>query len=583
MKLLNDITTKKQKDFIAFGIVTVLYFLFVILQWAKSGTVTYDCGREAYLPELLLKGKILYKEIFAMYNPLAYQFNALLYKLFGSNLNVLYYAAVVNTYLILTAVYSLCRQFLKPLYSLIPCIIFLGFCVFNSHTCVNYLFPYSYAFIYSVTAFMYFVLFSVFIFQSNDKFKISKYSIWISIFMGISLAFRFEFVLAYLPFIIFLIFKKTNLKIIFLNLFIFCLPFLLSWGVLFCGDFGIHDLIDYIKFAIAFFESPEQKFFELSGLSLNSFILHFPKVAFFTVIFSLLAYLNVLTFKMLQSSAKLKRLIGIIMVLSVCVLTNTIAARYLSYLLFSALCLSSVYIIINSYIKRDANWQIWLILAFYALLSSVRVGFIYIADYSIYILVLPIIINFIYFIEKINDNKIKNYIAIFLLIISLESIIFNTVEKFITLSKIKTVKGIIYDKKDIANVYNQTIERINNTTTDKDTILMLPEGPMINFLTDRKTNNKYYHLLPNHISALKENKIVDDLTKNPPEYIMVESLSYSSYGKEYFGINFGKEIFNFIIQNYSLQEKITSNNESTEFFIVIFKRNNMTSKVNYKN
>ena len=42
-----------------------------------------DFGREVYYPEQILNGKILYKDLFNIYGPLAYQFNAILYKLFG--------------------------------------------------------------------------------------------------------------------------------------------------------------------------------------------------------------------------------------------------------------------------------------------------------------------------------------------------------------------------------------------------------------------------------------------------------------------------------------------------------------------
>ena len=54
-----------------------------------------DVGREIYYPERILQGDILYKDLFDIYGPLAYQFNAILYKLFGAKLSTLYGAGVV--------------------------------------------------------------------------------------------------------------------------------------------------------------------------------------------------------------------------------------------------------------------------------------------------------------------------------------------------------------------------------------------------------------------------------------------------------------------------------------------------------
>ena len=74
------------------------------------GNLFVDCGREAYIPMQILKGEVLYKDIFNIYAPLSYLFNAFLFKLFGENLQVLYFAGFITFGSILTLFYKLLER-----------------------------------------------------------------------------------------------------------------------------------------------------------------------------------------------------------------------------------------------------------------------------------------------------------------------------------------------------------------------------------------------------------------------------------------------------------------------------------------
>ena len=96
----------------------ILLFCFIIF-YGHFGNVFVDCFREAYIPEQMLKGDILYKNIFCIYSPFAYVFNALLFKIFGVNLNVLYFAGFIASALILNLIYQIGNKFLPQFYSFI--------------------------------------------------------------------------------------------------------------------------------------------------------------------------------------------------------------------------------------------------------------------------------------------------------------------------------------------------------------------------------------------------------------------------------------------------------------------------------
>ena len=87
--------------FFIFAISAFLFFLF----YGKQDVYLVDVGREAYIPWQMLKGQLLYKDIFNVYGALGYQINAILYYIFGVHLNTLYFAGFFNSLIILYSVF----------------------------------------------------------------------------------------------------------------------------------------------------------------------------------------------------------------------------------------------------------------------------------------------------------------------------------------------------------------------------------------------------------------------------------------------------------------------------------------------
>ena len=73
----------------------LLWFLVMRYTWANWGNLTVDCGREMYVARVLSEGKVLYRDVWYLYGPAAPYFNALLFKLFGVRLTVLYMAGSI--------------------------------------------------------------------------------------------------------------------------------------------------------------------------------------------------------------------------------------------------------------------------------------------------------------------------------------------------------------------------------------------------------------------------------------------------------------------------------------------------------
>lgn len=175
-----------------------LIILAFILFYGKFGDLFVDSFREAYIPAQIIKGKILYKDIFCIYPPFAYLFNALLFLIFGIKLKVLYFAGLFATMGIFYFTYRIAEKFFK---SILP----LGICLFMvsglvlSPNVFNAFFPYSYGMLYGIL----FILVSIY-FALNKRFPISY------LFYSLAICSKYEFILL-LPLLI-LFSKKTDWK-----------------------------------------------------------------------------------------------------------------------------------------------------------------------------------------------------------------------------------------------------------------------------------------------------------------------------------------------------------------------------------
>jgi hypothetical protein len=60
--------------------------------WGAWGSLSVDCGRDMYVSKILAEGKMLYRDAWYNFGPVAPYFNSYLFRWFGVNLSVLYWA-----------------------------------------------------------------------------------------------------------------------------------------------------------------------------------------------------------------------------------------------------------------------------------------------------------------------------------------------------------------------------------------------------------------------------------------------------------------------------------------------------------
>jgi hypothetical protein len=124
------------------AIVAVAFTLFW-LTWAHWGSIQVDCGREVYVPYQILRGKLLYRDLWYPYGPLEPYISALLLKLFGEHLNVLYFLGLSLVIACALVLFDLGKLVAGRAVGLTVGLALLlwGF----NFTIFNYIFPYTYS------------------------------------------------------------------------------------------------------------------------------------------------------------------------------------------------------------------------------------------------------------------------------------------------------------------------------------------------------------------------------------------------------------------------------------------------------
>src|SRR5258705_13710122 len=105
----------KWTDAAARGLIIVVAAIFAWYTWARWGDLHIDCGREVYVPIEILKGRMLYRDLWYPYGPLVPYAQALLLWIFGVHLNSFYCAGLVLSLSTAYLLYSLARRLLPPM------------------------------------------------------------------------------------------------------------------------------------------------------------------------------------------------------------------------------------------------------------------------------------------------------------------------------------------------------------------------------------------------------------------------------------------------------------------------------------
>lgn len=532
-----------------------LLTLAIIPTFAHHGNILIDCGREAYYPLEILKGKILYKDIFDIYGPFSYMLNAQLFNFFGINLNVLYIAGGICTFLIATFTYLISTKFLTKFssFAITLLIIVLGVL---SPSLANFIFPYSFGIIYGLAA----LLISLFILICYSKAPQKSFLLPLSgLFAGISFCSKYEFFL----YIIVLIIAAIKVKKLNFGQYLAFLGSILAipavcFVILFFQGLRVEDLqktfiliqkMGHCETLKYFYKSVGVYFFDKTPLILLE---NLAKTAIPFCIF------------IFGFGRKNK-------VLSIFLITvATIATCYtITPLSFVFLPILTMIFAVFSF-KKLLNNNALLFLTLTTILAGAKVFFGLITlHYGVYFLGLYLITLFALIREFFGDKKTDlNAIGIYLITIALILAYQNILMLKNKTYEIKTEIGNIYTEKKLFESTKELITYIQKHTKKQDKVAIYPEGMLINFLAQRDSDDYYSSLIPLYVETLGEKTIIQHLKTTKPKYIIFNNWNTKDYYYKYICKDYAVTVCNYVAKNYTLTKTIDKN----EFRFMVFKR-----------
>lgn len=135
------------REWLCGGILAAAFVLFASLSWRTWPDILVDFGHELYVPWRLSVGDVLYRDIAWVMGPLSQYANSWLFRLFGVSLTTLIVANLVLLAGIIAMLYYLLRQCGTRWSATCACLFFLAVFAFGQYSMIgnyNYVCPYRY-------------------------------------------------------------------------------------------------------------------------------------------------------------------------------------------------------------------------------------------------------------------------------------------------------------------------------------------------------------------------------------------------------------------------------------------------------
>lgn len=483
-------------------LIIVLFFVILNDFYLSQGLLSIDTGREFYIPQQMLNGQVLYKDIYNIYGALSYQINAVLFAVFGIKITTLYWAGILNSLAIIVTIYLLGREFMKKGLSFMVSVTAMFSLVFSTFL-YNSNMPYAYAISYSLSSFLLSVLFLIKYVKSEDK-KMAYFS---CLFCGISLANKYEFTL--LPFILVYVFgflKPIGIKNSLKALGALLIVPVLSYGALIIQGLNFADIKETIELFKNLINAPLLKlFFEKFGIFFNTkAIINLAVTNKSFAIFGFLPIMNTLALIILFKKIFKDKALFILMLCAITACAKTFFFLNITHM--GAFTLPLIFLATIVLIDKFTKQKIFV--------NTV--------------LIISILLFLTYDFSGLNS---LNY-------------------------QLKTDKGTLQTYLKDGKQNETAINFVQNNTKSTDKVVIMPEGTFINFATDRKGDNFYYNLSPLfYTDVFGEERIINHFKENMPEYFIILPIDEIEYGSRFFGIDYAQNFYEMIINNYELVEE----------------------------
>lgn len=555
-KTKKDFWEKFEEESLAIWSIFFVFLVLFILFFTKLGNPIIDCGREVFIPFRLLNGEVLFKDIFCIYGPFSYYFNAACYKLFGTNLAALYVVGGLLALNIIYGVYFISREFVNKPISLSLAFFIMTVCAFSPGI-FNFIFPYSYAMLWALFGFLFALLFLIKYLKNPQQ----NYAALVFLFWGLSIVNKQDYLIFIVPMLfVFCCFRPLKHPRALLYLFVFPIFTLLA---LLVNKVSFSDVAYGIGLINKMFATKSLKFFYTHSVGLYFDSRNFYAMLGFAVrnilIFTIFACSVLYSRKIRYKFLRILSLAGISF-LTFLYAVYMLPAIEFQFAFFPALV--SLILLYNLFLFcRDScdnkEESPYLLLLLSAVLASIK-NFYFLnlglyGTFAMCVLAIAVVVSAHRFLSKkmYGDKQATLAITLLLSIICFVNLLHNALRyTLVYTTPIKTSMGKLTNTVKYAGDVNELIAYVLKYTNPEDKIVVLPEGQLINFLTKRDCGTYYDSLTPLYFETFGEDRIIKDFKNLRPQYIVLSDRDTTEYGAREICKDYGLNFCKFVNTNY---------------------------------
>ncbi len=559
----------ESKTFIDILIIITVMTVLTILSGFFAFVFLPDKGRELLFPQEILNGLVPYKDITMIYFPLSWYINALVFKLFGVSFNSFVIFQACFCTLLMIIYYLTAKEFINRKISILLSVFVILSCIFCLNDHYLYTFPYSTARVYGIAGGFACLFFLLKLLKTKDI----KYGYLAALFTSFAISNKLEFAGILFLFIAgILLYKKLKLTE-YIKLFFSLMFFpILSILLLVIQGVTLADIMSSLDFLVKFSSTEVMKNYLADHGAIPAVPIDYIQKGLFPIIItSLLSLLYCFLDKKYNNK----------IIFPFMLIITTVACHFMRntecYWVELPIFLIILSLIFFKDIIKDKRILLLLIATF---VLSQRAFFkvdllnqgVY--EFPILILYAVIIIN-TYISKYINKETIEKFITFFLIVL----IGTYSLQQYVRIKYIrcplKTNKGTIYMSQEKVKFYGNTLKYIEDNIPKDAKLLVLPEGMIFNFISDRKADMHCFMMDRPYHEAWGEQQALEILKKADYPYIIIaKGVILSNFGLNYLYDPDASLSANYIFENYSkVYKEVEDNNPQSN--IAIYKKNDI--------
>ena len=128
---------------------------------------------------------------------------------------------------------------------------------------------------------------------------------------------------------------------------------------------------------------------------------------------------------------------------------------------------------------------------------------------------------------------------------------------------------MFYGTPETAVMLNQTIKKINDTLKPDNTLLVIPEGIIINYLTRKTDPMRETEITPPAFEMWGKKVLLQHFINAKPDYVLFVNRDTSEFGLPQFGNDYGQAIMKKLISKYQPIWLLGTNPDPEKNFIFI--------------